>query len=172
MNFLDLFILIPVAFGAWNGYRKGLLIEVVGVVAFVLASIVGFKFFSFGIDLLAPYISAEVARRVLPFLGFSIIFFPTVYLVNQVGFALRRAMKFSVLGTVDSVAGAATGLFTWVFGISVLFWLLSFTGVKLPPAYTNHALLYPRVQPVAPWVMQRTLASWHRPTVAQPDAGN
>ncbi len=155
MNFLDVFILIPIAFGAWNGYRRGLLMEVIGVVAFVLASIVGFRFFSFGIDLLAPYISVELARRVLPFLGFSVIFFPTVYLVNQIGFALRRAMKFSVLGTLDSLAGAAMGLFTWLFGISVLFWLLRFSGVSLPTKYTTSAILYPRVLPVAPWVMKK-----------------
>jgi membrane protein required for colicin V production len=164
VNFLDIFILIPIAFGAWNGYRRGLLMEVIGVVAFVLASIVGFRFFSFGIDLLAPYISVELARRVLPFLGFSVIFFPTVYLINQIGFAVRRAMKFSVLGTVDSLAGAATGLFTWLFGISVLFWLLSFSGVKLPPKYTTGALLYPRVVPVAHWVMDRTVAKLNGPT--------
>jgi membrane protein required for colicin V production len=167
VNWLDLFILIPVAFGAWNGYRKGLLIEVVGVVAFVLAGIVGYKFFNFGIDLLAPYISVELARRVLPVLGFSIIFFPTVYLVNQIGFAIRRAMKFSVLGTVDSLAGAAVGLLTWLFGISVLFWLLSFTGVNLPAKYTAGALVYPRVVPVAPWVMGQTMAKLNGPTAYQ-----
>jgi membrane protein required for colicin V production len=157
LNFLDIFILIPIAFGAWNGYRRGLLMEVIGIVAFVLASIVGFRFFNFGIDLLAPYISVELARRVLPFLGFSVIFFPTVYLVNQIGFSLRRAMNQTILGTLDSLAGAIVGGFTWLFGISVLFWLLTFSNIKLPPKYTTGTLLLPYVLPVAHVVMGKVL---------------
>ncbi len=116
-------MLIPLAWGVFNGYRKGLLVEIVGVIAFVIAMIVGFKFLGFGIELLSPYISRELARKILPSLGFSIIFFPTVYMVNQMGFAIRRSLKYSVLGTFDSVAGAVVGLFTWVFGISVILWL-------------------------------------------------
>lgn len=152
-------MVIPLAWGAFNGYRKGLLVEVVGVIAFVVAMIVGFKFLGFGIDLLSPYISRELARRLLPWLGFSLIFFPTVYLVNQMGFAIRRSLKYSILGTFDSVAGAAVGLFTWVFGISVILWLLTFMGVQMPTKHTNGAFLYPHIRPIAPQVMDKA-AVW------------
>ena len=159
MNTLDLFIIIPLAWGAFNGYRKGLLVEIVAVVAFIVAMIVGFKFLAFGIDLLSPYISRELARKLLPWLGFSLIFFPTIYLVNQMGFAFRRSLRYSILGTFDSLAGAAVGLFTWVFGISVILWLLSFMNVKLPAKHTEGAFLYPYVRPIAPRVMNKA-AVW------------
>lgn len=159
MNTLDLLMLIPLAWGAFNGYRKGLLVEIVAVIAFVVAMIVGFKFLAFGIDLLSPYISRELARKILPWLGFSVIFFPTVYMVNQMGFALRRSLKYSVLGTFDSVAGAAVGLFTWVFGISIILWLFSFMGIVMPIRYTESAFLYPHIRPIAPNVMDKA-AVW------------
>ena len=111
---------IPLAWGAFNGYRKGLLVEIVAVIAFIVAMIVGFKFLAFGIDLLSPYISREIARKILPWLGFSVIFFPTVFMINQMGFAIRRSLKFTILGTFDSVAGAAVGVFTWVFGMTAV----------------------------------------------------
>ena len=152
-------MVIPLAWGVFNGYRKGLLVEVMAVIAFIVAMIVGFKFLAFGIELLSPYISRELARRLLPWLGFSVIFFPTVYMVNQMGFALRRSIKFSVLGTFDSVAGATVGLFTWLFGISVILWLLSYMNVKLPARQSDGALLYPYVRPIAPLVMDRA-AVW------------
>ena len=136
-------MLIPLAWGAFNGYRKGLLVEIVAVIAFVIAMIVGFKFLAFGIDLLSPYISREVARKILPWLGFSVIFFPTVIMINQMGFAIRRSLKYSVLGTFDSVAGALVGLFTWVFGISVILWLFSYMGVKMPPRQIETAFFIP-----------------------------
>ncbi|WP_234736538.1 CvpA family protein [Tellurirhabdus bombi] len=153
MKTIDILILIPLLWGAYNGYRKGLLVEVVAVVAFVVAMIVGFKFLSFGIDLLAPYISREMARRLLPWLGFSVIFFPTVLMINRMGYTLRRMLRATFLGTFDSLAGAAVGIFTWVFGISVMLWLLSWMGVQMPIAQTRETLLYPLVVPVAPKVM-------------------
>jgi membrane protein required for colicin V production len=164
LNTLDLLILIPLAFGAYTGYRKGILVELVGVLAFVAATIVGFRFLSFGIDLLAPYISVEVARRVLPWLGFSLIFFPTIFLINRMGFAMRQAMRQTILGTLDRLLGAAVGLFTWLFGISVLFWLLSFMGVKLPAKHTDGAWLYPQILPVAHLVMDKT-TGWRKTIV-------
>ncbi len=153
MSTLDILILIPLAWGAYNGYRKGLLVEVVAIIAFVIALIVGFKFLQFGIDLLAPYISRELARKFLPWLGFSIIFFPVVFMINRMGFALRRSMKYSILGTFDSVAGAAVGIFTWVFGISVILWLFSFMNVKMPVNQARESFMYPLLRPVAPKVM-------------------
>ncbi|GAB3505793.1 hypothetical protein GCM10027341_37960 [Spirosoma knui] len=159
MNTLDIFMIIPLAWGAFNGYRKGLLVEIVAVIAFVIAMIVGFKFLAFGIDLLSPYISRELARKLLPWLGFSVIFFPTVFMINQMGFALRRSLKYTLLGTFDSVAGAAVGLFTWVFGISVILWLFSYMGVKMPPRHTDGAFLYPYILPIAPNVMDKA-AVW------------
>ncbi len=152
-------MLIPLAWGVYNGYRKGLLVEIVAVIAFVVAMIVGFKFLAFGIELLSPYISREIARKILPWLGFSIIFFPTVVMINQMGFAIRRSLKYSVLGTFDSVAGAAVGLFTWIFGISVILWLLSYMGVKMPARQAETAFLYPYIRPIAPKVMDKA-AVW------------
>lgn len=159
LSSLDLFMLIALAWGAFNGYRKGLLVEIVAIIAFVVAMIVGFKFLAFGIELLSPYISRELARKLLPWLGFSIIFFPTVFMINQMGFALRRSLKYTLLGTFDSVAGAIVGLFTWVFGISVILWLFTYMGVKMPPSQTQNAFLYPYIRPIAPQVMDKA-AVW------------
>lgn len=152
-------MLIPLAWGAFNGYRKGLFVEIVAVIAFVIAMIVGFKFLAFGIELLSPYISREIARKILPWLGFSVIFFPTVLMINHMGSAIRRSLKYSMLGTFDSVAGATVGLFTWVFGISVILWLLSYMNVKMPLHQTETAFLYPYIRPVAPKVMDKA-AVW------------
>ncbi len=151
--------MIPLIWGAWNGYRKGLLIEIIAVIAFVVAMIVGFKFLSFGIELLSPYISRDLARKLLPWLGFSVIFFPTIFMINQMGYSLRKSLRYTILGTFDSLAGAAVGIFTWVFGISVLFWLFSYMRVEIPVNQTKGSYLYPMIRPVAPAVMRKT-AVW------------
>ncbi len=153
MATLDILILIPLIWGAYNGYRKGLLVEIVAIIAFVVALIVGFKFLQFGIDLLAPYISRELARKFLPWLGFSVIFFPVVFMVNRLGYSLRNSLKYTLLGTFDKLAGAAVGTFTWVFGISVLLWLFSFMNILMPTNQTRNSFMYPLLRPIAPRVM-------------------
>jgi len=157
MKLLDLLIAIPLAWGAVHGYKKGLLIEMIGVAAFVTALIIGFKFLGLGMEILEPHLTAGLARRILPFLGFAVIFFPTIFLINQFGYWLRKTLKFTLLGTFDSLAGGLLGIFTWVFGTSVFFWLLTTIGAKIPEHRTEGTHLYPLIVPVAPVIISKAV---------------
>ena len=159
MATIDILMLIPLAWGGYNGYRKGIIVEIVGVIAFILAMIVGLKFIRFGSDLLAPYLSTEITRRIVPYLGFSIIFFPTIFLVNRLGYSLKNTIKYTLFGTLDSFLGAFVGVFTWVFGISVLFWLLSTVNIQIPPKHTQGSLFMPIVSPIAPQIIS-VISDW------------
>jgi membrane protein required for colicin V production len=158
MKLLDIIILIPLLWGALHGYRKGLLIEIIGIAGLVVAMILGFKFLGLGMEILTPYFSDNTAKRILPYVGFSAVFFPTVFLLNQFGYRIRRTLRYSILGTFDSFAGAMVGIFTWVFGISVFFWLVDMIGVEIPEHRTADTLVYPLVIPVAPNVITKALA--------------
>lgn len=158
MKLLDVLILLPLLWGALHGYRKGLLIEIIGILGMVVAMVLGFKFLGLGMEILTPYFSEGVARKILPYVGFSAIFFPTIFLLNQFGYAIRRSLRYSILGTFDSFAGAMVGVFTWVFGISVFFWLVDAIGVKIPAHRTDDTYLYPLVVPVAPTVITKGLS--------------
>ncbi|GAA4435988.1 hypothetical protein GCM10023091_13310 [Ravibacter arvi] len=157
MKLLDILIAVPLLWGAVSGYKKGLLIEVIGIAAFVTAIVLGFKFLGLGMEILEPYTSEQLVRRALPFLGFAVIFFPTIFLINQFGYWMRRTIKMTLLGTMDSLSGAVVGVFTWVFGVSVFFWLLTSVGVKIPVHRTEDTYLYPLMVPVAPVVVAKAV---------------
>ncbi|WP_310589603.1 CvpA family protein [Dyadobacter sp. CY356] len=157
MKLLDILILIPLLWGAIHGYRKGLLIEIIGIAGLVVAMILGFKFLGLGMEILTPYFSDGTAKRILPYIGFSAVFFPTIFLLNQFGYRIRRSLRYSILGTFDSFAGAMVGIFTWVFGISVFFWLVNMIGIKLPEHRTADTFIYPLIIPVAPNVITKAL---------------
>jgi len=157
MKLMDVLILLPLLWGALHGYRKGLLIEIIGIAGLVIAMILGFKFLGLGMEVLTPYFSDSTAKRILPYVGFSAIFFPTIFLLNQFGYTIRRSLRFSILGTFDSFAGAMVGVLTWVFGISVFFWLVNAIGVKIPAHRTDDTYLYPLVVPVAPNLITKAL---------------
>lgn len=159
MNVLDLFFIVPILFGAYKGYVKGLFIEIIGILAFIVALVVGFKFLGIGMNWLAPAIGENTANRFLPYLSFAIIFFPTIFLINKLGWMLSRALRFTILGTIDGFAGAIVGVFTWVFGISVFLWLLNAIDIKLPPHLTDESVTYPVITKVAPSVISK-VSDW------------
>jgi len=159
MNVLDLIFILPLLYGAYSGYQKGLFIEIIGFVAFIVAVVIGFKFLSFGMNMIAPVIGESLANRFLPYLSFTVIFFPTIFLINKMGWMLRRALRFTILGTIDGFAGALVGVFTWLFGISTFLWILSSIDIKIPKKLADESFAYPVMKKVAPTVISK-VSDW------------
>jgi len=159
MNVLDLIFILPLLYGAYSGYQKGLFIEIIGFVAFIVAVVIGFKFLSFGMNMIAPVIGESLANRFLPYLSFTVIFFPTIFLINKMGWMLRRALRFTILGTIDGFAGALVGVFTWLFGISTFLWLLSSIDINIPKKLTDESFSYPVMKKVTPTVISK-VSEW------------
>jgi membrane protein required for colicin V production len=153
MKTLDIILLLPLAYGAWIGYSRGILIEVISVVAFIVSVVAGFKLLGLAVEWLAPHLGGGVAQRLLPYFGFSIIFFPIIFLIVRLGWLLRRTIKYTLLGSFDSLAGAIAGVFTWAFGISVFLWLIESVSIKLPAGSTDGSYVYAIVRPLAPTIM-------------------
>lgn len=139
--------------GAYQGYRKGLLLEIIAIAAFIIAVVVGFKLLNVSLSSLSPYTGGK--GRFLPYFGFSVIFFPIIFLVNKLGRLMRNSLRYTLLGQFDSMAGAALGVFTWAFGISVFLWLIHAVGVVIPGEVVSKSYLYPFVKPFAPTMISK-----------------
>ena len=75
------------------------------------------------------------------------------------GWMFRRALRFTILGTIDGFAGALVGVFTWLFGISTFLWLMSSIDINLPEKLTKESLTYPVMKKVAPTVISK-VSDW------------
>lgn len=150
---MDLFIGSFLVWGAYQGYKKGLLLEIVAILAFVIGVVVGFKLLNVSLGFLSPYVGNS--NRYLPYFGFSIIFFPIIFLVNKLGRMLRNSLKYTIFGSFDSMAGAMVGILTWAFGLSVFIWLINAIGVHLPAEAIERSFLYPIVKPIAPHIINK-----------------
>lgn len=147
MKTLDIILLVPLVFGAVLGYRKGLLIELIGIVAFVLAIIAGFKLMEVGMVYLDEYI--EGFNELLPFLSFIIIFLAIIILINMLGKLLKKMIDMTILGGFDSIAGAIVGVVKWAIGVSILLWLCNNFGFELP-GQNEELVLYPYLAELGP----------------------
>ena len=134
-------------FGAVLGFRKGLLLEIIGILAFILAIIGGFKLMELGIAYLKDYF--EGVDHLLPFISFIIIFLAIILLINMLGKAIKKMIDMTLLGGVDKFAGAVVGMVKWAIGVSIILWLTLNFGIELP-GQDEELVLYPFLVDLGP----------------------
>lgn len=107
MNIIDIAILVPVCWGAFIGFKKGLIIEVASIVAMLLAV--------FGAYKLSPRLSPvvlsmlDVSEAAAGLVAFGILFIIIVILVHFLAKGLEKVVKAVALGTFNRIAGACFG---------------------------------------------------------------
>ena len=124
MKGIDIVLLAIIALGAIQGYRKGFLMEVVSISAFIVAVIAGFKLLHVGIDFLRD--NFHLSGKWLPYLSFLLIFVGIIILMNVIGRAVKKVLDMTLFGGFDNMVGALVGSFKWIFGISVLIWIFNY----------------------------------------------
>ena len=151
MSIIDVIILVPLIIGALSGFKKGFIMEVISLLALILAVIGGFHFLHWGIALLQKHF--ELSGQLLPFLSFILIFVAIVILVNLVGKALQKIIQMAFLGGIDKMAGAVLGGLKWIFFLSILVWAFQVFGVEVPEHLQQKSFFYGYVVGIAPFTV-------------------
>ena len=154
MNFIDILIIIPVLWGFWRGFMKGVVMEVGTLVAFFLGVWGGMKFS----DLLAGWIRGwfDSQSPYIPLISFALIFVGILMLVFAVAKFIEKVLEKGALGFFNKLAGGIFGCFKFVLILSVLFFVLDAVEKSItviPPSVKDHSLLYRPVASVAPKVI-------------------
>jgi len=152
LSTLDIILIVILGFGAISGFRKGFVMEVVSILAFILAIIGAFKLLQVGMDFIQE--NFQLTGKLLPYLTFILIFIAIVILVNLVGKSVKKMLDMTLLGSFDSLAGAIVGLFKWTFGISVLIWIFNYFQINPIDTYGEDSVVYPLVVSFAPTVVE------------------
>ena len=148
MSIIDIIIVVPPLIGAIGGFKKGFVMEIITLLALILAVIGGFHFLHWGISVLQE--NFNLSGKFLPFLSFILIFIGIVLLVNAVGKILKKILQMAFLGGVDKAAGAVLGGLKWVFFLSLIIWAFQVFGVEIPEHLREKSLLYTYVVSLAP----------------------
>ena len=151
MNTLDIILLVPLLYGAYHGFKKGFLMEIVSLFAFVIAIMAGFKLLHLGMELLDQHF--RINGKLLPYISFLLIFVAIVVGMNLLGKLIKKVIDMTVLGNFDNLAGALLGLLKWSFGISVLLWLTSSFNLIISEEQINESQLYGYIEPIAPVIV-------------------
>lgn len=153
MSKIDIFLVIVILIGAFQGYRDGFLMGLISLLGIVLGVFLGFKLMGAGMDFLEKEFHAD--QSTLPYISFFLIFIMVVVLVALLGKAIRSSIDKTFLGRVDQSMGVVLGAFKAMFMVSVILWITDSLKYSPKAEWTQGSWLYPFTAKLAP-----DLAGW------------
>jgi membrane protein required for colicin V production len=144
---LDIVIAIPLLFGIYKGYKKGLLRVVLMMAFLFLGVFFGFKF----IPLVSKEIELliDVHQSIIPFLSFLIVFIFIIIAGRLVVKLIEGLFKMIYLNWINRLVGAIGGMLTVALILSTLIWLANMINL-IPNSLISDSLLYSYVEFTAP----------------------
>lgn len=152
MSTFDLFLTLPLAYGIFQGFRKGLLQEVVSVVALVLGFILGLKLLTSAMPVVQSFIGS--AHGLLPFIAFLVVFVLVILGVRLLGTMLKKVLDFTPFGTFDNLLGGILGGLKWCLAISLLLYVAGLAGISVSGATAQESIIYPIVIKSTPFALE------------------
>ena len=151
MNYLDLCIGIPLIWGIYKGFTKGLIIEIATLIALILGVYGGIHFSYYAQNILKTYL--DLGDHILPFASFIATFLTIVITINILAKILEKIIDLIALTLVNKIGGAFFGLLKAALIISLLLVIVDAVDktLNLIPKNTKEtSILYSPLKVVAP----------------------
>jgi membrane protein required for colicin V production len=143
MNWLDIVLLLILAWSIATSFRKGLTQEILGLASVVLALLLGLWFYGTAGSYLAPYASS---RSLANFAGFLVVFAGVMLLGSLASFILGKFLRVTGLSIVDHALGAAFGVLRGtLIAIVLIMAIMAFSPGDRPPDSVVRSRLAPHV---------------------------
>ncbi len=150
MNYLDVIIAIPLLFGAWRGYKQGLIFEMAMIIGLILGFYIGFKFLHYFEKFVSKYISSS--GDFLPYLTFFIVLALVIALMILLAKMLEAILKITALNLFNQIAGAVFGIIKFALVLSFLLALFKPVDLRMsliPNKIKTESVLYNPVLNIA-----------------------
>jgi membrane protein required for colicin V production len=136
LSTLDGLVLLFLGWGAYKGYKKGLIVEIISLLIFILLLIIIFKTLQTGIDW------AEGLPKGVSFSSFLIFFILASLLVSWIGKLLKGIINKVLFEGFDNILGGIFGVFKYAVAIAILLQLFTHVGA-IKPQTLQHSVFYP-----------------------------
>jgi len=154
MNYIDIMLCIPLVWGLYKGFTKGLIIEAASLVAFGLGVWGGI------------HLSDDVAHQIkerfhwqspyLPVISFAFTFLAIIIIVYFISKLISKMAKGMALGGINKAGGAVFGALKFAMVMSVIIFVMDAIE-KSYPLITfktkEESLLYKPIGKIAPMLI-------------------
>jgi membrane protein required for colicin V production len=153
VNYIDLIIAVPLIWGAFNGFRRGLVIEVASLIALILG-IYGALEFSY---IAGSWLEDKFdwSAYFIQMLSFIITFVVIVFAVHLVARLVEKLVKATALGMVNRILGSFFGLIKFLVLVAGLVFIFESINGRYPllsEEEKNKSYLYPFTSQIVPWI--------------------
>lgn len=147
---IDIIFAILILIAIIKGYKKGLIIAVFSIIAFVVGLAAALKLSATVAVSLQNNVA--ISSKWLPFLSFGVVFIIVVLLVNLGGKLLEKTFAMALMGWANRVGGVLLFISLHI----IIYSIFLFYAVKIhlfEEATIQSSIVYPFVKPWAPKVM-------------------
>ena len=152
----NIILLIPLAWGFYKGFKKGLIVELASILAIILGIYLCAKFSDVVADFLGTELHSNVSSLYLSILADIVLFLGIFILVNLLGKSIQKVAEKLFLGLPNRILGGLFGAFKWALIISVLLYFFDILNTKadLVAEYKlQHSWMYTHLILLAPLIM-------------------
>jgi membrane protein required for colicin V production len=154
MNYLDIILLIPLLWGLYKGFTKGLIVEAASLIAFGLGVWGAINFSQALANKLKIWVAWET--QYLQLIAFAITFLGILIMVFFIAKLVERLAESIALGPLNKAGGAAFGVLKFALMISVLIFVINAIEKSYPFISfktKEESLLYKPIGKVAPMII-------------------
>lgn len=151
MNYIDILLCIPLVWGLYKGFTKGLIIEAATLVAFSLGVWAGITFSDYIAQKLRDHFGWETPY--LPIISFALVFLLIIAFVFLVAKMIQRMVEGVALSAVNKIGGAVFGALKFALMMSVIIFMIDAVEESYPMVSfktKEESLLYRPVGMIAP----------------------
>ena len=124
---LNIVVFLPIAWGGYIGFRKGLLSEVVSILHYSIAFIICFKVVGLVLSLVQDH-AFKFDTLLYPRLVFVLGAMLAIFLLNKIGDHFKTEIDYDFPGSWDNIIGAVIGMFKFTVIMTFMIWTLEGTG--------------------------------------------
>lgn len=154
MSLLDILLVIPLAWGAYIGFRKGFFYE-----AATLAGVIAGVFIAAIVANTAGRTLAHIVDwnpMFIQITAFVITFLIIVIIFAAIGKLLTSLLKLVFLNIINRIAGLGFGILKYAFILSLLFLVINYINnyyTVLSDSTKKESYLFEYIEPLAPMVI-------------------
>ena len=151
MKLLDIILIVLLLFGAFRGYQKGLLLELINFISFFLALLLAFNFKDWGTEVLRGFL--DQPEGLLNIIAFVAIFILVIIGLDLIGKGIKSLLDLTLLGSLDDLAGGLIGALKMALMISIFLWIFELFDIGISPSYSEGTIIFPYVYAIAPFLL-------------------
>ncbi len=147
---IDVIFIILILVAIFKGYRKGLIVALFSIVAFIVGLAAALKLSA----VVAVYLqnTVSISAKWLPFISFALVFLVVVLLVNMGAKLIEKSFEMALLGWANRIGG----IFFYIILYLIIFSIFLFYAEKIHlfnEATIQSSKTFPFVKPFGPKII-------------------